>query len=317
MKRSSKNLRDKDITAALAGWNFEPGQVNVRIIRGKDGKPKIQLRLDLGLLQMELNGRPDGKRPHNHASELDHQLRRLEKHRKVFGELSGFSLSESACAALRAESAMFYHRYLSLFVLEQFDAVIRDTQHSLDVLDLCHHFADEAHDRNIMEQYRPYILMMQGRSRACRAMKEGFPKTALAYLKATLRRVLELYPKPLGRRSYEAQVLIAMIRELRHGIPLDPLTKLRRELRRAVAAEQYERAANLRDELTAMETLGAMNTAPSLPAATPAGAQSGSGASASVRRRYRSRRERDPSSKHSRSAQKAIQPPEEPPAGQA
>ena len=316
MKRSSKNLTDKDITAALAGWNFEPGQVNVRIIRGKDGKPKIQLRLDLGLLQMELNGRPDGKRPHNHASELDHQLRRLEKHRKMFGELSGFSLSESACAALRAESAMFYHRYLSLFVLEQFDAVIRDTQHSLDVLDLCHHFADEAHDRYIMEQYRPYILMMQGRSRACRAMKEGFTKTALAYLKATLRRVLELYPKPLGRRSYEAQVLMTMIRELRHGIPIDPLTKLRRELRRAVAEEQYERAANLRDELTALETLGTMNTAPSLPAAS-APAQTGSGAAASVRRRCRSPRESSRSAKHPRSTQKAIQPPEEPPAGQA
>ncbi len=307
MRRSSKNLAGKDITAALAGWNFEPGQVNVRIIRGKDGKPKIQLRLDLGLLQMELNGRPDGKRPHNNTSELDHQLRRLEKHRKMFGEFSGFSLSASACAALRAESAMFYHRYLSLFVLEQFDAVIRDTQHSLDVLDLCHHFANEAHDRYIMEQYRPYILMMQGRSRACRAMKDGFTKTALAYLKTTLRRVLELYPKPLGRRSYEAQVLMTMIRELRHGIPMDPLTKLRRELRRAVAAEQYERAANLRDELTAMETLGAINTAPSLPAATPAAAP--------ARRRYRPRRERNQTAKHAPSAQKAIQPPEEPPTG--
>lgn len=310
MKRSSKNLANNDITAALVGWNFEPGQVNVRIIRGKDGKPKIQLRLDLGLLQMELNGRPDGKRPHNNASELDHQLRRLEKHRKRFGEFSGFSLSASACAALRAESAMFYHRYLSLFVLEQFDAVIRDTQHSLDVLDLCHHFADEAHDRYIMEQYRPYILMMQGRSRACLALKDGFTKTALAYLKATLRRVLELYPRPLGRRSYEAQVLTAMIRELRRGIPTDPLTKLRRELRQAVAAEQYERAAHLRDELTAMETLGTSNPAPSLPTTVA----NGSSPSATVRRRCRPRRESHGAAKRSPSEGKAIQPPEEPPA---
>ncbi len=315
MRRSSKNLAGKDITAALAGWNFEPGQVNVRIIRGKDGKPKIQLRLDLGLLQMELNGRPDGKRPHNNTSELDHQLRRLEKHRKMFGEFAGFSLSASACAALRAESAMFYHRYLSLFVLEQYDAVIRDTQHSLDVLDLCHHFANEAHDRNIMEQYRPYILMMQGRSRACRAIKDGFPKTALAYLKTTLRRVLELYPKPLGRRSYEAQVLMTMIRELRHGIPMDPLTKLRRELRRAVVAEQYERAANLRDELTAMETLGAIDTAPSLPAVTPATASTKSDTARPVQRRYRPRRERNQTAKHAPSAPKAIQPPDEPSTG--
>ena len=39
----------------------------VRIARkivGEDGKEKLQVRLDLGLLQMELNGRPDGERPH-------------------------------------------------------------------------------------------------------------------------------------------------------------------------------------------------------------------------------------------------------------
>jgi len=63
-------LNEMDITQALRGWSFEPGQVNVRLIRGNDGKPKLQLRLDLGLLQMELDGRPDGKRPHRAPTEL-------------------------------------------------------------------------------------------------------------------------------------------------------------------------------------------------------------------------------------------------------
>ena len=38
---------------------------------------------------------------------------------------------------------MFYHRYLSLFVLEQFEAVIRDTQHNLNVLDICKRFGPD------------------------------------------------------------------------------------------------------------------------------------------------------------------------------
>ena len=58
-----------DISGVLRGWTFQPGQVNVRLIRGSDGKPKLQLRLDLGLLQMELNGRPDGKKPHKAPTE--------------------------------------------------------------------------------------------------------------------------------------------------------------------------------------------------------------------------------------------------------
>ena len=47
---------------------------------------------------------------------------------------------------------MFYHRYLSMFVLEQYDAVIRDTQHNLDVLDLCARYGKTDYDRMCLEQ---------------------------------------------------------------------------------------------------------------------------------------------------------------------
>ena len=54
-----------------AGPN-EPGVINVRKIHGVDGLPKFQMRLDLGLLQMEMSGRPDGVRPHGYESLLDY-----------------------------------------------------------------------------------------------------------------------------------------------------------------------------------------------------------------------------------------------------
>ena len=53
----------KDIVPLLKGWDYEPGTINVRKISGIDGAPKLQMRLDLGLLQMEMTGRPDGVRP--------------------------------------------------------------------------------------------------------------------------------------------------------------------------------------------------------------------------------------------------------------
>jgi len=52
-----------DISHLLEHWDYQPGQVVVRKFTGKDGVPKIQLRVDLGLLQMNAEGRPDGKRP--------------------------------------------------------------------------------------------------------------------------------------------------------------------------------------------------------------------------------------------------------------
>lgn len=257
MKRQRKSspafFNEMDIAQALRGWPFEPGQVNVRLIRGNDGKPKLQLRLDLGLLQMELDGRPDGKRPHRAVSELAFQQRKLLNHKKKRGSDDGFSLSARDCQALREESAMFYHRYLSMFVLEQYDAVVRDTQHNLDVLDLCARYGKTDYDRMCLEQYRPYILMMNTRAKACDALREGYVQTAIAYLRGGIKWIAHILPKDhrkkMLRQSHEARVLLEMLRQIRAQLPPDPRTILQNKLKEAVAAERYEEAAELRDQL--------------------------------------------------------------------
>ncbi len=258
MRRSPKNPESVDISSALSGWSFEPGQVNVRIIRGRDGKAKIQLRLDLGLLQMEVSGRPDGKRPHKHASELDYQLHRLKKHRDASGEEKDFQLTRRECQVLREESAMFYHRYLSLFVLGQYDGVVRDTRHNIGVLNLCHKFGPTEHDREILEQYRPYIIMMEGRARACAALRDGYTNTAIAFLRGTLRNVIHTYGNPAAKESPEALILSDMIHDIRRQLPPDPREELNKLLKKALAGEKYEEAAQLRDQLMALHAAGAV-----------------------------------------------------------
>jgi hypothetical protein len=51
-----------DISTILRDWDFDPEGVTVRTIQGDDGREKVQLRLDLGVMQMEMDGRPDGER---------------------------------------------------------------------------------------------------------------------------------------------------------------------------------------------------------------------------------------------------------------
>lgn len=257
MKKPPKHNQDMDITGALQGWEFQPGQVNVRLIRGKDGKPKLQLRLDLGLLQMELNGRPDGKRPHRAASELAFLNRKLQKHKDRYGSDAGFSLGSRECQALREESAMFYHRYLSLFVLEQYEAVIRDTQHNLDVLDMCRKYARNDFDRMCLEQYRPYILMMNTRAKTCEALRQGYVQTAIAYLRGGMREILRNVPKEQRKRArkhmQEMNVLRDMLQQIKSQLPPDPRVLLKKKLDEAVAQERYEEAAAIRDQLMALQ----------------------------------------------------------------
>ena len=69
----------KDINPILSGWDHDPDEFQVRIVAGLDGRDKLQRRLDLGLIQMELSGRPDGERPFGHDSLLEyHESMALE-----------------------------------------------------------------------------------------------------------------------------------------------------------------------------------------------------------------------------------------------
>ncbi len=60
-----------DIQGVLDGWPFVPDEIQAHIITGDDGREKIQMRIDLGLVQMEMSGRPDGERPDGFESLLE------------------------------------------------------------------------------------------------------------------------------------------------------------------------------------------------------------------------------------------------------
>src|SRR5947209_8446986 len=83
--RTEGKALSKDITPVLKGWDYEAGTINVRKISGEDGSPKLQMRLDLGLLQMELTGRPDGHRPHGCESLLEYFETQLADHKGKHG----------------------------------------------------------------------------------------------------------------------------------------------------------------------------------------------------------------------------------------
>lgn len=244
-----------DIGDILDGWPYESSELSVRRIRGDDGREKIQVRLDLGLLQTEVTGRPDGKRPHGHESLLDYHEHRLRRHKVAHGTAAGFDLDEDACEQLRAEGVMYYHRYIAAYVLEDFEAVERDATRNLRLLDFCKAHARRDDDRYALQQYRPYILMMCTRARARLALSEERPKTALQIIRRGIADIREFVaefteggPDEVGA-DREISILKALAREIEQGMPPDPLDKLRRELSRAVSEERYEDAASIRNRI--------------------------------------------------------------------
>jgi hypothetical protein len=258
-------MPSKDLRLITDDWAYEPGQINVRKIRGTDNRIKIQMRVDLGVLQMEVDGRPDGRRPHEQDSLLEYHAGRIEAHKRRNGTELGYVLTGEECREIREEAFQYYQRYLANFVLEDFEAVARDTKRNLDVLDLCVRYAERDDDRYSLEQYRPYVLMMHYRSKGLAALKKRAYRTALAHVECGLK-ILKTYFVEMGqakayRSSDEVQVLKTLRRDVRKYLPVDPVAKTRKMLDRAVAEERYEDAARLRDELDAlMESQGETQT---------------------------------------------------------
>jgi hypothetical protein len=256
--RDEGRLSSRDITPVLKGWDYEPGTINVRKISGMDGTPKLQMRVDLGLLQMEMTGRPDGARPHGCESLLDYFETELSDHRERNGSELGFHITSDQCQALREEAVMYYQRYLGLFVLEDYVAVMRDTARNLRVLDFCGKFANDEHDRLILEQYRPYIIMMNSRAEASIHYNNKDYRPALEVVEKGLDRIRDFFSlfgqDEAFTKSNEVRVLKKFAREIRRKIPMDPLTRLRQQLDKAVKTERYEEAAKLRDQIKRLQT---------------------------------------------------------------
>lgn len=271
-----------DLTELLSEWPFEPGKINVRLIQGVDGEQKVQVRLDLGVLQMELDGRPDGQRPHGYDSLLEYYESVLDQAARgepqegdpgdeeaapeeaaetpggvlpgdEAGEDPELRLTPEDCRALREEAVQYYHRYVALLVLEDFDRVIRDTTRNLRLLDLCTEYAETEDDQTILEQFRPYITMMRARALASQALRDNEPKAALHAIDEgieSLRRYFADSDSPdLFESSNEVQMLRGMRDSLVPKLPVSQKSELRQRLQKAIADENYELASILRDEL--------------------------------------------------------------------
>lgn len=242
-----------DIASILRSWPPEPGKINARVIAGEDGRQKLQVRIDLGILQMEMEGRPDGERPQGFPSLLEYQRDRLQRYQQTGGAVEAFVLSPDECRALREEAVQFYHRYVGLFALGEYAGVARDTGHNIGILDLCRDYAANDSDRGMLEQFRGPVIMMRARSEAELAIKAGQPKQALAALDRGLNDLRGAFDDA-GRledfdRANETQLLRGMRDALVPKLPTSQRVELQERLRAAIDAENYELAAILRDEL--------------------------------------------------------------------
>lgn len=251
----------QDLRPILAGWDFEPDRVQVRIITGDDGREKIQMRVDLGVMQMEVDGRPDGERPEGHDSMLE-VYEAAQKAADAVGD--SYRLGPDECAILMREGLQYYHRYLSAFHLQRYEMVARDTARNLRLFAFVVKHAIRQRDRIEFDRYRPYVEMMHYRAKASDALNRDDSRGALEQIDAgiqAIRRFLADY----GQEDHEGecselQFLIQWRKDLERDRPIGPIERLEQQLEVSVKLENYEEAARIRDQIRRLQEVESRQT---------------------------------------------------------
>src|SRR5436309_15856483 len=113
------------------------------------------MRIDLGVLQLETEGRPDGTRPHGHATYYEYLHERARAAQKTG---KPFVRDEEQSQEADQEFLQFYHRRVCWLALRQYARAIRGADHTLTFMDLVklHSPGDEYTQAH--EQYRGVVI---------------------------------------------------------------------------------------------------------------------------------------------------------------
>ncbi len=238
----------------LEEWDYQPGQVVARRFIGEDGREKIQLRVDLGILQMNAKGRPDGKRPYGFPTAFDYFVAKLSEHiRKNQGSDSDFWITPEDASKLQLEALQYHHRSICFMQLEDYPAVVRDTERVLRIFDLVAEHAQSEDLAWSLQQFRPQVLMLYTRAKATQRLLLEDYAGAIEIIESGLEAFREFYEgyerADQMEQSVEIQSLQHWLEEVNRKRPLTKRERLEMDLDEAVRKEDYEKAARVRDAL--------------------------------------------------------------------
>jgi hypothetical protein len=234
-----------DIDAVLRSWPFKPGVITARLVQAGDGREVLQMRIEMGVLQMEVAGRPDGEHPGGADTCLD-WLREL-----VGAEGEAFVLNEEQCVEIDREFLQFYHRRICYLALREFARALADAEYTLALMDFI-----VAHSPNPQwtlshEQYRPFVLFHRIQASALLTLEKSGAETAIETINQGLEQMRAVFVKFGAEEQFDQDELVNQLAVMKESLRQEYHVgkTLAEQLADAVAAEEYEHAARLRDQI--------------------------------------------------------------------
>jgi len=225
-----------------------------RVIQARDGREVVQMRVEMGILQMETQHRPDGTRPGGANTYLDYITRQAARHGP------DFVLSARQCAEMDREFLQYYHRRICWLALREFERAVQDADHTLAMMDFATRHSPSQEWTLSHEQYRPLVLFHRTQAAALAELEQAGPEAAIEALADGLVRLRAAVAaiEAEDESHEEKHPLVEQLVELQDWIRdyFGVGKTLAEQLAEAIAAEQYELAARLRDEIARRRASG-------------------------------------------------------------
>jgi len=200
-------------------------------------------------LQLETEHRPDGSRPHGAETLFEY----LQAQSRIDPD---FELNAESCQEADREFVQFYHRRICWLSLREYRRAVADADHSLAFMDFVRGHSPDDEWTMTHEQYRPFVLFHRVQAGGLAELEENGPEAAIREINAGLDRFRAMYEMYDAGEKYEDDELVARLIELKESLREHYRVgrTLDEQLADAVAAEKYELAAQLRDQMARRET---------------------------------------------------------------
>lgn len=239
----SENTPDgqDDLTPILGRWEYSQGAPQLRFLAGIGDIVRIQIRLEAGILQFELTGRPDGSRPQGCESWLEHWSNCGER-----VPWEGFS-------ALVSEVALYHQRAVAFMLLDDFASCARDCARNIGAVAFMQRRAAAEVDTAACQSLQVAAVLLRTRAEASACVQKRDTHGALAAIDRGLAALHQ--PTEQGNEAQQASQSpeAALLRSMRDALvpklPSSQRVDLEMRLQSALRLENYELAVILRNEL--------------------------------------------------------------------
>ncbi len=251
----------RDLDDVIQGWPYdpEPGEVLARELRARDGRSVLQIRVDLGVLQLEVTGRPDGLRPHGFVTCLEYLRYASTSRSQAPGSApASWSMDQEQRDEADREFTQYFHRRRAWLSLRRYDKAVLDADHTLALMDFVRRHGNDEDYIASHEYSRGLVVFHRTQALALLAIERRRPEEAIDALREGMEKLAAHQRTWWDNRDNESNEspnasLIDQLRmfeqEVRKNYAVEKT--LREQLEEAVAREDYEQAARLRDMIRA------------------------------------------------------------------